>query len=335
MRRGRVTILAVCVLSLSATACAKPAPKSVTEMAAEVRDVQLSPVGSIAGGPGYSAYLYAYQSDGLKVYAMVAVPDDDVPKDGFPVLVANHGHHPDPPNYGITADGKDWRPGDYYRRVPELFAAKGFLVVMPDYRGHNISEGREFTGGMLESRYYTEDVLNLLAGLDGLEQANTDKVFMWGHSMGGDVTLRVLVTSDRIKGASMWSSVGGDIWDQAYYYSRYKDPLAIDSSDIPKPVVARLRGNIADLDDDFDYRASEPLLHLDRLHTPINIQHAVGDRSAAYKWSERLAKELVVHGKSYAFHSYPGEDHLFSGPMLQQAVDRDAAFFRELMKEAE
>jgi dipeptidyl aminopeptidase/acylaminoacyl peptidase len=333
MRLGKVTILAASLLALS-VACAKPtpAPKSVPEMAAAVRHVQLSRVGSIAGGPGFSAYLYAYRSDGLKVHAMVAVPDGAVPESGFPIIVANHGHHPDPPNYGITADGRDSRPGDYYRRIPELFTAKGFLVVMPDYRGHNNSEGQEFTGGMLESRYYTEDVLNLLAGLDGLEQANMENVFMWGHSMGGEVTLRTLVTTDQVKGASMWSSVGGDIWDQAYYYSRYEDPSAFDNSDIPKSVVERLKGRIAALDSAFDYRGSEPLLHLDKLQTPIIIQHAVGDRGAAYKWSQRLAKELYMHGKDYEFWSYPGDDHLFIGEMLRQAIDRDAEFFRALIR---
>ena len=332
MRPGKVTILAVCLLSLSAVACAEPPPKSIPELAAESRDVELTRMGPHDGGPGFSASLYAYRSDGLKVHALVAVPVGAAPMGGFPILVANHGYHPDPPKYGVTADGKDWRPGDYYRRIPELFAAEGFVVVMPDYRGHNSSEGLQFTGSMLESRYYTADVLNLLAGLDGLEKVDKDKVFMWGHSMGGDVTLRALVATDRVKGASLWSSVGGDIWDQAYYYSRHEDPAAFDSTDTPKPVIERLRSRIAGLDDEFDYRGSEPLLHLDRLSTPINIQHAVGDRSAAYKWSERLAKELFMRGKMYAFHSYPGDDHFFTGAVLEQAVSRDAAFFRDLLK---
>ena len=254
------------------------------------------------------------------------------PIPGYPVLISNHGHHPEPPKYGITADGKDWRPGDYYRRIPELFAAEGFMVVMPDFRGHNNSEGFEFTEGMLESSYYTEDVLNLLAGLGSLDQVDQDNVFMWGHSMGGEVTLRALVASDRIKGASMWSSVGGDIWDQCYYYSRYSDPAAFDSSEMPKSVIDRLRGRIVALDDDFDYRRSEPLLHLEYLNTPIIIQHSVDDRGAAYKWSERLAKGLYMRGNKHEFYSYVGEDHMFSDEAMELAAKRDATFFRALMQ---
>jgi hypothetical protein len=97
-------------------------------------------------------------------------------------LIANHGHHPEPPKYGITAEGKDWRPGDYYRRIPELFVAQGFMVVMPDFRGHNNSDGFEFTEGMLESSYYSEDVLSLLAALDGLADEDLAKeLYMRGH----------------------------------------------------------------------------------------------------------------------------------------------------------
>ncbi|MGI9237002.1 MAG: alpha/beta hydrolase family protein [Woeseiaceae bacterium] len=328
MQRGLLTVF---LLMVSATACSKPAPKSIEELRSAAREVSLTLVDEIEGGPGYSAFVYSYQSAGLKVHALVAMPSELAPEDGYPVVIANHGHHPDPPKYGITSDGKDWRPGDYYRQIPELFVASGFVVVMPDYRGHNNSEGFEFTEGMLESSYYTEDVLNLLAGLDSLDRIDQDNAFMWGHSMGGEVTLRTLVASDRIKGASMWSSVGGDIWDQSYYYSRYSDPAAFDSSETPKSVIDRLRGRIAALNDDFDYRGVEPLLHLDRLNTPIIIQHAVGDRGAAYKWSERLAKELYLRGNKYEFYSYAGDDHLFTGATLELAVERDAAFFRSLM----
>lgn len=324
--------LSATLLLLSAAACAKPAPLSIDELRAVEFDVSLEFERTLAGGPGFTAYLVSYRSAGLKVHAMVAAPESPPPERGFPVLVANHGHHPNPPEYGITADGVDSRPGDYYREIPELYTGHGFLVVMPDYRGHNSSEGREFTEGMLESSYYTEDVLALLSAIADIDNADCENVFMWGHSMGGEVTLRALLATDRVKGASLWSSVGGDIWDQAYYYSRYEDPLASDSSDLRKAVIDRLRADIAALEGPFDWRASEPLQHLEYLATPLIIHHAVGDTGAAYKWSERLAKALYLRGLPYVFHSYTGSDHFFQGERRQQAAARDAAFFRDLME---
>ena len=154
---------------------------------------------------------------------------------------------------------------------------------------------------------------------------------MWGHSMGGDVTLRTLLATRLVKGASLWSSVGGDLWDQAWYYSRYEDPTAPDSSDMEKPVVTRLRGRIAALDGPFDTDSVDPYRHLDDLETPLIIQHAVGDKAAAYRWSERLARELYLRGKRYEFWSYPGDRHLFHDANMELAADRDSAFFAALV----
>ena len=310
---------------------AKPPPLSIEELRAQTLDTRLEFVRSVEGGASFDAHLVSYVSSGLKVHALIAMPRGDKPPGGFPILVANHGHHPDPPRYGITANDVDWRPGDYYRAIPELYASMGFLVVMPDYRGHSDSEGLEYTDGMLESAYCTADVLALVAALDDIADADLRNVFMWGHSMGGEVTLRALLATDVVKGASLWSSVGGDIWDQAFYYSRYEDPLAADGAEHPKDVVDKLHKDIAALDGFFAWEGSEPLQHLDHLKTPIIIHHAIGDRGAAYKWSARLAKELYLRSHRYEFHTYAGDDHLFKGADIVEAARRDEAFFRSLM----
>ncbi len=143
---------------------------------------------------------------------MVAVPNTPKPKAGYPVLVANHGFDP-------TPDSIVSRPGDYYRDVPDIYAREGFLVVMPDYRGHNITEGIEFTTGFLATNYYTLDVLALLSALPGLDDADLDKLFLWGHSLGGEIALRTLLVDGSFRGASLWSPVGGSLWEQAYHYS--------------------------------------------------------------------------------------------------------------------
>ncbi len=160
-------------------------------------------------GPSFSAYLVSYESAGLKVHAMVAVPNTDMPDGGFPVIVANHGYVPDPRRYGITAEGKDSRPGDYYRSVPELFASRGFLVVLPDYRGHNRSEGFEQIKEQNRESVarYADDVTTLMQLLAEIEHADPDNVFMWSHSMGGAVSLRAQLETSLVKAASYWSTM--------------------------------------------------------------------------------------------------------------------------------
>ena len=156
----------------------------------------------------FSSYLISYRHDGLKLHALVAEPRGSPPVGGFPILIANHGFVPDPSRYGITADGTDSRPGDYYRAIPDLYTSRGYIVVMPDYRGHNSSEGIEDIGNQNPPpvELYAEDVLALLGVIDEVARADTSRVFMWSHSMGGSVSARVLLGTDRIKAASFWST---------------------------------------------------------------------------------------------------------------------------------
>ena len=185
---------------------------TVDALRAHAFDVTLERVGPLDAQAGYSAYLIAYEHAGLRLHAMVAVPDTPAPEAGFPVVVANHGYVPDPRRYGITSAGVDSRPGDYYRSVPGLFATRGFLTVLPDYRGHNSSEGFEYIDPQNEdsAAYYAEDVAALLSAIDQLEQADADNVFVWSHSMGGSVSIRVLLASDRVRASSFWSTMNVD-----------------------------------------------------------------------------------------------------------------------------
>ena len=189
-----------------------PPPMTVDELRNAEFNVVLERERDLDAGAGFTAYLVSYEHNDLKLYAMVAVPVDEPPEAGFPVVIANHGYVPDPRTYGITSDGIDSRPGDYYRSVPALFASRGFLTVIPDYRGHNSSEGFEFIDPQDESSvgYYAEDVVVLMSALDQLDAADTNNVFMWSHSMGGPVSMRALLATDLVRASSFWSTMNVD-----------------------------------------------------------------------------------------------------------------------------
>lgn len=234
--------LVVFALSLVA-ACSGPvqqqpmSPKSIEELGSEKFDTRLEFVRGLDGGPSFAAYLVAYDYAGLRLHAMVAVPAGDAPSSGYPVVIANHGYVPDPRRYGITAEDIDARPGDYYRSIPELFTSRGFLVVMPDYRGHNSSEGFDQIDPQTDVsfRLYGEDVVAMMSGLGDLEDADLDKVFMWSHSMGGIASMRALLATDIVRASTFWSTMNVD--DMSDYYSMIDGPVmlqhAIDDSTTP------------------------------------------------------------------------------------------------------
>ncbi len=190
-------------------------------------DASLIFVRPLDDGPSFTAYLMAYEHAGLTLHAMIAVPRGETPGAGFPVVIANHGYVPDPRRYGITADGIDSRPGDYYRSVPELFTSRGFLTVIPDYRGHNSSDGFEYIDPQDDDSiaYYAEDVVALMSALDDLDSADLGNVFMWSHSMGGPVSLRAMLVTDIVKAASFWSTMPLDELEP--YLSEFKVPVII------------------------------------------------------------------------------------------------------------
>ena len=205
---------------------------------------------ALDSGTSFTAYLVSYVNDGLKLYALVAVPRSAMPADGYPVVIANHGYVPDPRKYGITAEGVDSRPGDYYRSVPELYTSRGFLVLMPDYRGHNSSEGyAQIAAQNRESvELYAQDVIALMASLLSIENANLDRVFMWSHSMGGAVSMRVLLETELVKAASFWSTMNAD--DLAENFGKIDGPVMIQHAKgddtTPYSNSATLAGALAD-----------------------------------------------------------------------------------------
>ncbi len=321
------------LLLLSAGACSDPSQLSIEAMRADRHTATLTFERPLEDGSSFSAYLVSYRSSGLKVYAMIAVPNTPKPKAGYPVLVANHGFVPSPEKYGITEEGIDSRPGDYYRDVPEIYAREGFLVVMPDYRGHNISDGFDFTTGFLATNYYTLDVLALLSALPGLDNADLDKLFMWGHSLGGEIALRTLLVGGSIRGASLWSPVGGSLWEQAYHYSWYDSDDTTDSHDKPKARMDELSRDIDSLSFSYDPGSSEPGQYLRFLDTPILVHHANDDGEVPYIWSELLATKLELQNKTYTFYSYESDMHFFKDELQAIAVARDVEFFRSLLSE--
>lgn len=243
-------------------------------------------------GQSFTAYLVSYDSDGLKVHAMVAVPKIEAPAQGFPVVIANHGYVPDPRLYGIGADGVNSRPGDYYRSVPELYASRGFLTILPDFRGHNNSEGYEQIKSQDRGNMaaivaaYGADVSALLPHLDEIDMLDLDRVFMWSHSMGGGVSMHALLDTDIVKASSFWATMS----------------------------VTDMSGRFAALDG------------------PVMIQHSNDDASTKSQNSRDLADALQAINHPVTLRLYVGAAHLFEGDIREIAADRDAKFFRAASK---
>src|SRR6266511_2856970 len=104
-------------------------------------------------GVNYSRYYVAYLSEGLKIYALMTVPNGEKPSTGWPVIIFNHGFIP-PDQY---------RTMERYVAYVDWLARAGYIVFRSDYRGHGDSEGE--ASGAYGSTGYVIDVLNATASM--------------------------------------------------------------------------------------------------------------------------------------------------------------------------
>ena len=174
----------------------------------------------LESGDNYDRWIVSYQSDGNKIFALVTRPFGPRPANGFPLIMFNHGYIP-PDEYRTT---------ERYVDYVDAFASNGYMVFRSDYRGHGFSEGEPV--GAYRSNGYTRDVLNGLAAAKNLPSADPDRIGMWGHSMGGWITLQSMVVSQEIKAGVIW---GGVVVSYPELFTLWRRPTGGAATPTPDP----------------------------------------------------------------------------------------------------
>jgi dipeptidyl aminopeptidase/acylaminoacyl peptidase len=276
---------------------------------------------TLAPGANYSSYIVSYQSDGLKIYALMTVPVGQKPKTGWPVIVFNHGYIP-PAQYRTT---------ERYVAYVNAFARNGYIVFKSDYRGHGNSEGQA-TGGY-GSPGYTIDVLNAVSSIKRYKDADPNRIGMWGHSMGGSVTLRAMVVRQDIKAGVIWAGVVASYPD---LFARWRRP----SGGFPTPSSGRgwrndltMQYGLPEQNPQF-WASISPNSYLADLTGPMQLHHSQNDHSVPFEFSETLSKQIQAVGKTVEFYSYPGDDHNIANS-FGIAMQRSIQFFDKYVKNAQ
>ncbi|GAB4427199.1 MAG: prolyl oligopeptidase family serine peptidase [Anaerolineae bacterium] len=276
-------------------------------------------------GANYDRYLASYLSEGNKIYALLTVPRGEMPESGWPVVVFNHGYIP-PAQYRTT---------ERYVAYVDGFARNGYIVFRSDYRGHGSSEG-EATGGY-GSPAYTIDVLNAVTAMKNYPAADPDRIGMWGHSMGGHITLRSMVVTGDIKAGVIWAGVVASYPD---LIERWRRP----SGDIfptpdPNSRRGRWRRELFELhgspEENPEFWASiSPTAYLADLSGPIQLHHGTADDSVPAEFSETVAAQMEEAGLPVELYIYDGDNHNLS-VNFSTAMQRSIEFFDAHVKGAD
>ncbi len=270
---------------------------------------------TLAPGVNYNRYLASYRSEGNKIYALLTVPQGEQPVTGWPVVIFNHGYIP-PEVYRTT---------ERYVAYVDAFARNGYIVLRSDYRGHGFSEG-DANGGY-GSPDYTVDVLNAVASIKRYAAADPARIGMWGHSMGGHITLRSMVVTDDIKAGVIWAGVVVSYPD---LMSRWRRPGSPPPAWIPNRVRRwreELTAQYGTPEENPAFWASiSPNSYVADLSGPIELHHGTADTSVPVLFSQILQQEIESVGGEVSYFEYPGDDHNLS-LNLATALARSVAFF--------
>lgn len=266
--------------------------------------------GVVVETDAYTQIAIAYTTDGgLRVTGLVNVPDGEGP---WPVLILLHG--------GI--DQSVYQPGDGTRGHADFFARQGYLTIAPDYRTYNDTGG---SGSPLKIPW-SIDVLNLMAALPTLSEADADNVGVLGHSRGGGVASYLVVLSPvlpQLKAVSLYAPLS---FDQAVNYVRYRDFFGAEWPANDAAIYGTPESNPR------GYAAVSPINYLDRVTVPVEIHHGDADDALPVEWSRDLAERLRELGKDVTYYEYPGAAHTFAGADYALFLERNLEFFDARLK---
>jgi len=268
-------------------------------------------------GANYNRYYVSYLSEGLKIYGLLTVPNGEKPASGWPVIVFNHGYIP-PEIYRTT---------ERYIAYVDLIARSGYIVFRTDYRGHDRSEG-EATGAY-SSPGYVIDVLNAVASIKRYPDADPNRIGMWGHSMGGYITLRSMVITKDIKAGVIWAGVVASYPDLLTKWRR-------GSGVVPTPRPDSWRTNLIEQYGDWEenpkfWNSISANSYLRDISGPLQLHHGTRDEEVPLEFSELLFYQMLDANQYVEFYKYSGDNHNIS-KYFNLAMQRTIEFFDRFVK---
>lgn len=299
-------------------------------------------VGLIEETKDFASYLIEYPSDGLNIRGVMQIPTRGEPP--WPVIVMNHGWF----------SRSVFRSGDGTARAAEYLNTRGYLTIAPDYRSWGTSD----VGPSLFYSGLAIDVVNLLLAIPSIPQADAARVGLWGHSMGGAVTMKALTIVGEnpsmgagpahplVRAAVLYSTVSADQADALTRWGPgcFGDILAGESrmdcnssdallSDLPAEVLAAYSRAAGDPD---MLKLVSPINYLEYVTVPVQINYGTWDgeelSGTPPEWSVKLAQAFLDAGKPVKLIAYEEQRHSFVNEAWYRFMENAAKFFDQYVK---
>jgi dipeptidyl aminopeptidase/acylaminoacyl peptidase len=236
-------------------------------------------------------------TDGAQIEGVLIKPAGFDPAKKYPLLVVIHG--------GPTGVDTPVVRADRYYPI-EMFAAKGAVVLRPNYRG-SAGYGEKFRSLNVRN-LGVGDYWDVISGVDHLISqgiVDRDRVGAMGWSQGGYISAFITCSSDRFKAVS----VGAGISDWMTYYV---------NTDIHPFTRQYLKAT--PWDDEEIYRKTSPISYVKNAKTPTLIQHGELDKRVPIPNAYELRQALEDRGVPVKMVVYKGFGHGIDKPKQQRSV---------------
>lgn len=282
---------------------------------------QLSELEQLSSNGVYTSYVTSYDSDGNKVNGLLTIPAGEKPEGGWPAIVFVHGYIP-PTVYRTTQN---------YVSYVDYLAKNGFVVFKIDLRGHDQSEGIPM--GAYYAGDYIVDTLSAYSALQNTDFVNPEKIGLWGHSMGGNVTFRSFVAKQDVPALVIW---GGAVYS-------YEDmqKYGIDDNSYRPPIDdserQRYRQQLREAHGDFNigsefWKQVVPTNYLDGVKGAVQIQHAVDDAVVNIGYSRDLMHILDSTTIPHQLQEHSAGGHNLTGSSFNRAMQSTVQFYKQYLQ---
>lgn len=250
--------------------------------------------------------------DGLRIPTIITIPKESISdlKD-LPAVIMPHGG---PASYDEV--------GFNYRA--QALASKGYLVIMPQFRGSSgLGSGHQTAGHGEWGRKMQDDLNDAVRFFEEKGVIDPDRVCIVGGSYGGYAALAAGAFSPEMYKCVVSINGIGNL-ERFHNWVRVERGRSSEALAYWEMQIGR---------DDYspeDARARSPELSADNYSAPVLLIHSKSDEIVPVSQSERMYRALERAGKEVEFIRLDGDDHYLSfGETRTQALKATIRFIEE------
>jgi dipeptidyl aminopeptidase/acylaminoacyl peptidase len=241
-------------------------------------------------------------ADGTVIPAYLTLPPGKESAKGLPAIVLPHGGPASRDEWGF-----DW--------LPQYFAARGYAVLQPEFRGSSgYGDDYFLKNGFQSWRTSISDVADAGTWLVAQGVADPAKLAVFGWSYGGYAALQVAVMRPDLFKAVVAVAPVADLArlkDDSRGWANYRIMADYIGSD---PTIVR---------------DGSPAQNAAKIKAPVLLAHGTVDRNVAYGHSTMMESRLRAAGGKVELMSFPDLDHYLEDSSARtKLLEHSDAFIR-------